>query len=84
MEVEKPLSKIERAEEILITGLRLKSGIDKNLFKQKTGMSLDDMLNQRNKNQMIKLGFVHDDSDNIRLSDGGLLLLDSVVAKLIG
>ena len=73
----------ERAQELLMTGLRLHRGIHRALFKMVTGIELDTVLDPDGLAQMIELGFVQSDQTGIRVTDQGRLLLNAVTEKLL-
>jgi len=74
---------LERAQELVMTGLRLKKGLHRAVFKMVSGLDLDPLLDPQGLDQMITDGFVENDQTGIRVTDQGRLLLNAVTAKLL-
>lgn len=74
----------ERAEELLIMGLRLESGIDAGKFLENCGIPLFSFLNSSALNNLAKLKLLCYDEKNLRLTDEGFLFLDKIIADLAG
>lgn len=73
------LSGQERAEEYLMMGLRLRSGIS---FDRLMRMGADDGLPQRIQ-EMMDLGMLEQNADRLRATDRGRNLLNSVLRELL-
>ena len=78
------LSPKERAEELIIMGLRLTEGINKSNFKLVCGLDFDSFINQKFKNDCQKQSLIVDDASTLRASKEGFLLLDYIIAGLCG
>lgn len=76
------LSPHERAEELIIMGLRLTKGINKTDFKKNCGINLNDFINQNFKNIAIKEGLLQEDSTGLFATKQGFLLLDYLIREL--
>ena len=76
------LSKEERAYELIIMGLRIEKGIDKNVFKKVCGLDLFDFISYDKLNEFNKLGLLFFDDNVIKLTDNGFLLMDKVILEL--
>lgn len=72
----------ERAEELLIMGLRLKKGINKKLFRKNCGLELNDCLNQKNLQKFIRSGLIIDTETSIKTTDKGNFLLNYLIENL--
>jgi oxygen-independent coproporphyrinogen-3 oxidase len=78
------LTALERAEEMVMTGLRLTRGIHRGLFKLTSGLDLDSLMDQKSLSDLIEDGFIADDPVSLKVTDSGRLLLNAVTAKLLG
>lgn len=76
------LNNEERATELLIMGLRLRSGINKQNFKRLCNISLNDFINNRKKETLIEQNLLIETKDNLTTTDKGLLLLNYVINEL--
>lgn len=72
----------ERAEELIILGLRILQGIDKNRFEKQCGLNFDTFINQKNLELMIKQNLLINTSDNIRPTPQGLLVLNKIIEDI--
>lgn len=72
----------ERAEELIIMGLRLNSGIDKQNFHTICGIAFDDFINKENLQKLKELKLVEDSTGNIRVTYDGMLLINHIVEEL--
>lgn len=81
--IKKLLSKQEIIEEYLIMGLRIKDGIKiKNLQKNIDCNNFYDILDKNNIEFLAKLNLINANDKNIKLTNKGFLLLNSVIEKL--
>lgn len=78
------LSHEERAEELIIMGLRLTDGINKSNFKLVCGLDFDSFISQNFKDDCQKQGLIVDDADTLRATKQGFLLLDYIISGLCG
>ncbi|MBR1648157.1 MAG: radical SAM family heme chaperone HemW [Alphaproteobacteria bacterium] len=78
-----PLSTKERAEELLIMGLRLKTGLNKKLFFQQCGINLSEIIDHNKTAILEEEGFLYNFQDKLCLSDKGYNLIDYIVAQII-
>jgi len=79
---EEALSAEERAREMLLMGLRLTEGIDTTRFAARTGMSLDDALDQDVLAQALAENYLVRTATHLRATAEGRLRLDSLLAAL--
>ena len=70
---------LDRAEEMLITGLRLKRGVHKPTILQRTGIHLDSLLDKKATLQLSDQGLLNNTEHYLTLTDDGRLLLDSII-----
>ncbi len=76
------LSKQEILNEILMMGLRLKSGIDFTKLKALVGENFFDFFDPKALKMFEAISYLHLDSNLIKLSDKGLLLHNYIVPRL--
>lgn len=76
------LSAQERAEELIIMGLRLQSGINKQYFKQICGLNFDEFINKHALTEFTSRGLLTDTTENTAATDDGFLLLNYIVSEL--
>ncbi len=74
----------ERAEELLITGLRLKQGIDKKHFKEQCGIDIRQIINPLKLREIISLRMAEETENNLRLTAAGFLLTNKIIEELFG
>ncbi len=77
------LSPEERAEELLITGLRLKKGINKKHFQKQCGISLNRIISAEKLKEISALGLLRENKKTLRLTSGGFLLMNKIIEELI-
>lgn len=81
--ISEELTPRERAEELVIMGLRIKDGLAEEAFSQACGISLFDFLSQDVVKELAQLQLLVYDNSHIRLTDKGFLLLDEVIRRLL-
>jgi oxygen-independent coproporphyrinogen-3 oxidase len=79
-----PVNAETRIEELVMTGLRLTSGIDAALFRRITGKALDDMLDPARLDALREEGLVVGDEAGIRATGEGRIRLNAVIGYLLG
>ena len=79
---ETPLTPRERAQEMLLMGLRLSEGIERGRFAQRTGCSLDGSLDQSVLERALVEGYVEWRADALVATPAGRLRLDSLLAEI--
>ena len=80
---ELPLSVRERAQEMLLMGLRLSEGISRDRFVQRTGQYLDEALDQPMLEQALAEGYLAWQADRLVATHAGRLRLDALLAAII-
>ncbi len=80
--INEQLSPQQRAEELIIMGLRLTSGIAKHEFCKICGISFYDFVNKENLKQLKDMKLLHETDTHIYASYDGFLLIDTLAAKL--
>ncbi len=76
------LTPIERAQELILMGLRLTKGINKLQFQQICGLDFADVVNLTHKQRLIELGLLEESADFVRATYDGMLVLDSIISQL--
>ncbi len=80
--VSAPVERADRISELLLTGLRLVSGIDRKTFRRIAGEELEDRLDGSVLSALQRAGLVRVDAAGMRATGDGLLRLDSLIAAL--
>jgi len=78
-----PLDPSERAEELIMVGLRLAEGLHAGRFKRLTGQDLFAVLDAQGLREMQADGFLTWDGDRLRASERGQQLLNGVLSALL-
>ena len=73
----------DRAEELLILGLRLTEGIDLNAIKQRTGVYLLDHVDATQLNSLVEHGFLTKSPTHLMATQEGLVRLNAIIGKLV-
>ena len=76
------LTPIERAEELIIMGLRLTEGINKADFEKICSLNFNCFINQSFKNNMINQGYLSETSTHLKTTKQGFLLLNYLIEGL--
>ena len=76
------LSQAERAEELLLMGLRLTDGIDKRLFAENCGLDFDGFIDRERLKYLCEAGLLVDTPQNIRATREGFLVLNGIIEQL--
>jgi len=79
----RPLAAAERAEEMLMMGLRLHDGMDVRRFSARTGVTLAQAVRPGALQRLIDGGFLACDDDRLRATEQGRTLLNSVLSELL-
>ena len=72
----------ERAEELVLMGLRLNRGISRQGFKHNCGMDFDAFVNRENLRILLQKKLLEDNGGNIRATDSGRLVLNKIIEDL--
>jgi len=78
-----PLTPDARAEELVMTGLRLAEGISAERFKALTGRDLATVLDAQALKRLSEGGFLEADDDGVRATAKGRLRLNAVLGQLL-
>ncbi len=73
----------ERAEEMVMMGLRLMEGIDKARFAANAGQSLEETIDAEQRGDLVAGGFLVDDQTSLRATAQGQRVLNAVIAALL-
>lgn len=77
------LSAAERAEELLLMGLRLREGIDKQRFYRCCGLEFDAFVNAEAVKELVSDGFLTDTPQSLQITPQGLLVSDKIIEELL-
>jgi putative oxygen-independent coproporphyrinogen III oxidase len=77
------VSKEELLEEVILMGLRLKNGIDNQIFQKHFGKNISEIFDFQKLKPLIDNGLISIDENNIRISSQGLILANAVIEKVI-
>lgn len=77
------LTQTERAEELIIMGLRKTRGLNLNLFKNYIGNSFENFTNLEVIDSFISKGYMIKDGDYIKVSPSAQLILDTIIFEII-
>jgi len=80
---ERKLSAREQAAEALMMGLRLTEGVDPAALAARFGLEQDNMLDSARTRLVEQLGFIATDSDRLRVTGRGMVVLDSLIAEIL-
>jgi len=78
----RPLAAAERAEEMLMMGLRLRDGIDVRRFSARTGLTLAEAIRPGALKRLTEGGFLACDENTLCTTERGRALLNSVLSEL--
>jgi oxygen-independent coproporphyrinogen-3 oxidase len=84
LEIADPLTPGQRATEALVMGLRLNEGVDLAAISARTGVALDDLLDRRGATMLTGHGLLSREADRLRVTESGMVLLDRLLAEVIG
>ncbi|HTP83761.1 MAG TPA: radical SAM family heme chaperone HemW [Alphaproteobacteria bacterium] len=73
----------DAAEEAFMMGLRLTEGVAAGSFRDRTGVELDDVLDQNRLPDLIDGGFIQRDGLGLRATRHGRRVLNTVIAQLL-
>ncbi len=83
IEVNTPLSPTDRADELLLAGLRLAAGINLTSFNNSIGNDIYQYINKQELTKLIDMGMMEISDDHLRTTHHGTLLIDSILGKLL-
>ncbi len=76
------ISPTERAEELIIMGMRLNQGIGKAYFEQICGIKFDNFINKQAKSELKQLGLIEENDKFIKATKEGFLVLNKIIEEL--
>ncbi len=77
------LNKEERAQELLIMGLRIVEGIDKSRFLKQCTISLQDFVNQDKLKELKAQGLLFEDDKTLKATSQGFFVLNHIIYELV-
>lgn len=77
------LTQQERAEELIIMGLRLKDGINKARFFDICNIEFDNFINQEKLQKLIEKKLVSSDKNNFKTTTSGVVLTNFIIKELL-
>jgi oxygen-independent coproporphyrinogen-3 oxidase len=78
------LTPAQRATEALVMGLRLEEGIDLDDIARRTGAARDALIDQHAARRLVDQGLIALAGDRLRVTGNGMLLLDRILAEVVG
>ena len=72
----------ERAEELIIMGLRIRKGINKENFRRQCGLELTGFVNDKARQSLIRQKLLFEDKHSLRTANRGFLLLNKIIEEL--
>ena len=72
----------ERAEELIIMGLRIREGINKENFRRQCGLELTGFVNDKARQSLIRQKLLFEDKHSLRAANRGFLLLNKIIEEL--
>jgi putative oxygen-independent coproporphyrinogen III oxidase len=73
----------ELLEEVILMGLRLKNGIDNQVFQKHFDKNISEIFDLKKLQTLIDNDLIFIDENNIRITNRGLILANSVIKKVI-
>lgn len=83
-EIRVPMEARARCEELILQGLRLSDGINRQTFKKVARCDLLDILDPSALDDLIAQGFIEMDEQSVRVRPAGRLVLNGVIGALVG
>ncbi|MFV0625891.1 MAG: radical SAM family heme chaperone HemW [Alphaproteobacteria bacterium] len=77
------ISKEERAEELILMGLRLKEGINKEKFEKICHIRFDNFINSNALPKLLEEGLIENSETTFRATKKGILLLNHIIENII-
>ncbi|MCW8914221.1 MAG: radical SAM family heme chaperone HemW [Magnetovibrio sp.] len=78
------LNPLERQEELVLTGLRLREGLNGARFEAQTGIALMQVLNTDALDTLCREKLLEQTEIGVRATDQGRLMLNTLIAELLG
>ena len=72
----------ERAEELIIMGLRIREGINKENFRRQCGLELTGFVNDKARQSLIRQKLLFEDKHSLRAANRSFLLLNKIIEEL--
>lgn len=72
----------ERAEELIIMGMRLQEGINKKHFRDCCGLDFDNVANQKALKLLAAEGMIENTEQHVRATDKGFLILNRLIEEI--
>ena len=72
----------ERAEELIIMGLRIREGINKENFRRQCGLELTGFVNDKARQSLIRQKLLFENKHSLRAANRGFLLLNKIIEEL--
>jgi oxygen-independent coproporphyrinogen-3 oxidase len=83
VEMHRVVPPLERGEEVLLTALRLREGLDKEAFHEATGLSLNAVSDPSKRARFAFQGLLEENARLLHVTDAGLLVLDTLLGELL-
>ncbi|WP_188236535.1 radical SAM family heme chaperone HemW [Sphingopyxis sp. LK2115] len=83
LKVESDLPAHERATEAMLMGLRLSEGVDLARIEARCGLGREAFVDAGAATRLARQGLMVADGDRLRVTDAGILLLDSILSEVV-
>lgn len=83
LQKEEILDNQDSSTEAILMGLRLNNGIDKNNFRSRNGISIDNIICKETLNKFIDMEVISNNENNLKITNKGRLLTNSIISQLI-
>jgi oxygen-independent coproporphyrinogen-3 oxidase len=80
---ETKISQEELLEEVILMGLRLKKGIDNQVFQKHFNKNINEIFDSQKLQTLVNNGLITFDEKNIKITDRGLIFTNSIIKKVI-
>ena len=73
----------EKAEEMIMTGLRLSNGLDTSALTARTGVKIGELINKSALTHLIEEGLIREHGQHLIATQAGRITLNSVIGALL-
>lgn len=73
----------DKAEEMIMMGLRLRRGIDLENFESRIGQKIEKFIDHQYLQHLLELGYMEKDAHHLRATDQGMPLLNGLLSRIL-